>query len=70
MAKHGLKSNFYALQGKKGTVVKIIKLDQTGQIKIDGQIWSARSLHLQLLEPGALVEVIRVSGCHCIVKKY
>jgi membrane protein implicated in regulation of membrane protease activity len=40
----------------------------SGQIKIDGQLWSARSLdHSQVFEPGQRVTVIQLSGVTAMV---
>ena len=40
----------------------------TGQVKIGGEVWTARSFNAEIIFEGASVEVIRVQGCHVIVK--
>jgi membrane protein implicated in regulation of membrane protease activity len=62
------KTNMYALQGKRGYVLKEITSISMGEVKIGAERWSARSLHQDVISVGALVEVVQVSGCHCVVK--
>lgn len=62
------KTNVYALDGKKAIVLKTINSQQTGQVKIDGEIWSARSLHDVSLAEGIVVIVVQVRGAHLVVK--
>lgn len=62
-------SNVYALVGKRAVVVVAITLNNPGTIKVDGEIWVARSVHTD--EPigvGSLVEVVGSSGSHLKVK--
>lgn len=63
------RTNVYALQGKRGFVIKRITVEMPGLVKIDGEIWVARSLHGELLEEKVSVEVVDVRGAHVIVKK-
>ena len=46
------------LVGRRAVVVK--SLAPTGQVKLDGELWAARSA--TLLEPGSAVVVERVDG--------
>lgn len=66
--KHSLKTNVYALQGKKAVVTQKINPATTGQIKVDGQVWSAKSFHNQSHMPGDMVEIVSIQGCHAMVK--
>ena len=62
-------TNVYALQGKRGLVVRTIEVDSPGQIKVQGEVWSARSLHGERIEHGEQIEVVQVKGSHLIVQK-
>jgi membrane protein implicated in regulation of membrane protease activity len=64
-----LQTNVGALQGKVGVVIEVILPYQVGQVNLNGEIWSARSLHDESTLVDTLVEVVRVSGCHLIVRK-
>lgn len=66
MPKHGYKTNIYALQGKKAEVIKKIEPLQTGFIKLNGEMWSAKSN--EVCPAGSVVEVVDVIGCHCFVR--
>ena len=61
------KSNVDALPGKKGFVVEKMFHNHVGQVQVEGQIWSAQSLHQELLEKGTSIIVIRVEGVRLIV---
>ena len=63
-----VKTNVYALEGKKAVVVETINPQKTGQVKVEGEIWTARSLHDLLLVEGAMVIVVQVRGAHLVVK--
>ncbi len=62
-------TNVDALVGKRGVVIKTIAPHITGQAKIDGHIWSARALGAETILQGGCIEVLRVQGCHVIVKE-
>jgi membrane protein implicated in regulation of membrane protease activity len=61
-------TNVDILQGKKAVIVKNIVPGVMGQAKVKGEIWAARAINEEILFEGAVVEVIRVEGCHVIVK--
>jgi membrane protein implicated in regulation of membrane protease activity len=63
-------SNVDALIGKHGRVVVSIEGDNSGQVKVDGEVWSARSHDHTSIEKDSLVVIRRVSGVHLIVKKH
>ncbi|MBE6835721.1 MAG: NfeD family protein [Ruminococcaceae bacterium] len=46
---------------------KIDNLSATGQVKVDGQIWSARSCDDAVIEEGKQVEIKRIDGVKLIV---
>lgn len=62
-------SGVQALPGKRAVVIKTIHPDQFGQVKISGEIWSARSVHNQHIAQGTLVEVVYQRGAHVVVKE-
>ncbi len=61
-------TNVDVLPGKKGIIITAIAPGMTGQVKIGGEVWTARSFNAEIIFEGASVEVIRVQGCHVIVK--
>ena len=53
--------------GVSGLVVQRVDRDN-GQIKIDGELWSARSMEVgRVFEPGERVTVIQLSGVTAVV---
>jgi len=62
-------SNVYALQGKRGLVVKAIVPGAFGQVKVAGELWAARAQDKQEILMGSWVEIVCVQGAHVIVKK-
>lgn len=63
------KTNVEAVIGQSGPVVKGIERYATGQVKINGQIWSALSEDGEPIETGMKVQVVAVEGVKLIVKK-
>ena len=64
------KTNVDGVPGKKGVVSEEINnLEQTGAVKLDGMVWTARSEDGTIIEKGSTVEVISVSGVKIVVKK-
>lgn len=65
-----LKTNAYSIIGKKGVVVtKINNIDGVGQIKIDGDVWSAKAFSNEEIEKNVEVEVVEIDGVKAVVKK-
>ncbi len=63
-------TNVYTILGKKATVTQAIdNVKGLGQIKIDGDVWSAKNESEDLIAEGESVEVIRIDGVKAIVKK-
>lgn len=68
VSKHSVATNMYALIGKKAVVIEDICPQMAGQVKIDGELWKA---HCAIsLKKDELVEVVRVTGCHVLVKPF
>ena len=64
-----IKTNVYALQGKKAVVIRSITPFQPGQIKCDGQIWTARSVGRVKIEKDTVVQIEHIQGVHALVKQ-
>ena len=63
-----VKTNVDAVIGQKGHVTEAIdNVDATGQVKLGGMYWTARSASGQNIEKGALVQVERVEGVKVFV---
>lgn len=60
-------SNVKALVGQHGISTTDIKPLQYGQVKVNGEIWTAISNHE--IEPGTRIEVIDIDGVKLIVQK-
>jgi membrane protein implicated in regulation of membrane protease activity len=66
-AGHHTKTNVEALVGAKAVVVSTVDA-QSGQVKLAGEIWSARAYdETQVLEPGRSVTVMDISGATAVV---
>ncbi len=63
------RSNIYALQGKQGRVVRKITPEKTGEVKINGELWMARSADNAIISENEIVEIVIVRGAHVVVKK-
>jgi len=64
-----LKTNVYALQGKRGIIVEEITHVEKGWVKVEGELWSAVSSDDMPIEKGAVVKVVGNAGSHLTVKK-
>lgn len=62
-------TNAHALIGKHAFVIQTIHPEQAGQVKVGGEIWSARALNSGKIEKEAVVEVVAIRGVHVLVKK-
>ncbi|MDN5325913.1 MAG: hypothetical protein PWP41_609 [Moorella sp. (in: firmicutes)] len=63
----GRPSNTGALIGQQGYVVEEVTADR-GLVRVNGEVWSARSLDGQILNAGAPVRVVQVEGAKLLVK--
>ena len=62
-------TNSGRLIGEEGVVVQEIQnLDAVGQVKIQGNVWSARSENGQAIPENSRVTVVRIEGVRLIVK--
>jgi len=60
-------TNIYALEGKRAKVIKPILPVGVGQVKVFGEIWSARSHTGEAIAEGEVVEIVNVKGSHLVV---
>lgn len=62
-------TNVYSIIGKKALVIKTIDpIHSVGQIKINGEVWTAESEDNQIIEKGSEVEILEIKGVKTIVK--
>ncbi len=63
-------TNAYSIIGKKGIVTKEINsLKGTGQIKVNGESWSAEGSKEDIIQEGTEVTVLEIKGVKAIVEK-
>jgi membrane protein implicated in regulation of membrane protease activity len=64
-----LPTGIEALEGKKALVLERVARDE-GQVKLDGQVWTARPLNdNEVYEPGERVTVMQINGATAVVFK-
>ncbi|MDT5020007.1 MAG: hypothetical protein QOC88_342 [Mycobacterium sp.] len=64
-----LSTGIAALEGKRALVLDHVARDE-GQVKVDGQVWTARPLNEgDEFEPGEQVTVMRIDGATAVVWK-
>ncbi|MDE5605652.1 MAG: NfeD family protein [Eubacterium sp.] len=64
-----VKTNADRYIGQTGVVTEAISnIDAKGQVKVDNQIWSARSENEESISEGTKVTVLRIEGVKLIVK--
>ena len=61
------KTNTEALIGKKATVLQPVSENRGGLVKVNGEIWAAKSSHE--IATNANVEVVKIEGCTLFVKE-
>ena len=62
-------TNVYSIIGKKALVIKTIDpIHSVGQIKLNGEVWTAESENNEIIEVGLEVEVLEIKGVKAIVK--
>jgi membrane protein implicated in regulation of membrane protease activity len=63
------KTNVNALAGKAAVVIKEIKKYEKGEIKVNGQVWTAISENNEEIEAGAECTILRIEGVKAVVTK-
>lgn len=61
-------TNAFSIIGKKALVRKEINSNSVGQIKINGEIWSAESENNEIIPEDSEVEIVKINGVKAIVK--
>ncbi len=62
------KTNAFSIIGKKAIVIKSIdSINGIGQIKVDGEVWSAEGINGSNIEKGTEVEITKIDGVRAIV---
>jgi membrane protein implicated in regulation of membrane protease activity len=65
----GLPTGIKALEGKSALVLDRVTHDE-GQVKVDGQVWTARPMNDgDVFEPGERVTVMHIDGATAVVWK-
>ena len=64
-------TNVYSVIGKRAIVIQDVNIDKSsGQVKIDGDVWSAKAENPEEIIPvDSHVEILRVEGVKVIVKR-
>ena len=63
-----VKTNAFSLVGQNGIVIKDIdSINSKGQIKVDGEVWSAVGKNDINIEKGTEIEVLEIKGVKAIV---
>ena len=62
------KTNAFSIIGKKALVIKEINSHSVGQIKINGEVWSAEAENDETISEGSEVEIVKINGVKAIVK--
>ena len=64
-----VKTNAYSIEGKVGKVtVDIEPIEGKGQIKVNGEVWSARSEENEIIPKDTEVIIEKIDGVKAIVK--
>lgn len=62
-------TNVFSIIGKKALVIKDIDpINSSGQIKLNGEVWSAETENNEIIKEGSEVEVLKITGVKAIVK--
>jgi membrane protein implicated in regulation of membrane protease activity len=69
-AGQGLPEPMKALEGKSALVLDRVARHEGGQVKLNGQVWTARALNdTDVYEPGDQVTVVHIDGATAVVSK-
>lgn len=64
-----VETNAYSIIGKKGIVLQDINSTyDIGQVKISGEVWSAKSDDNDVIKKGSQIEVVKIEGVKAVVK--
>lgn len=66
--KDSISTNSYSLIGKHGVVTMDINpIEATGQVKVNGEIWSAKTEDETSIAKGTEVEILKIDGVKLVV---
>lgn len=64
------KTNAFSIIGKKALVIKEINpIKSTGQIKVNGEVWTAETENDEVIPEGSEVEILEIKGVKVVVKE-
>ena len=63
------KTNLDLIVGSKVKVIKPITKDELGSVKVNGIVWSIKSIDDKTIKQDSMVEIVRIEGNKLIVKK-
>lgn len=64
------KTNAFSIIGKKALVIKEINpIKSTGQIKVNGEVWTAETENDEIIPEGSEVEILEIKGVKVVVKE-
>ena len=64
-----VETNAYSIICKKGIVIQDINSTYgIGQVKISGEVWSAKSDDNDIIKKGSQIEVVKIEGVKAVVK--
>ena len=67
--KDEVKTNAYSIIGKKGVVtVEINSQNGVGQVKVESEKWSAKSIDNEIIHVGTEIEIVEIDGVKVVVK--
>lgn len=62
-------TNSYSLIGQKAIVIEDINsIESKGKVKINGEVWSAKTSDENIIEKGTEVEITEITGVKLVVK--
>lgn len=64
-----VKTNVDSLIGKKGIVIEVITEHSYGQVKINGQVWTAKGNDDKTIDRGQEIVVSSIEGVKLVVKQ-
>lgn len=68
-SKNAEATNAFSIIGKKGIVIEAIDLAKgTGQIKVEGEVWTAKTINEDILAKDTEVEIASIDGVKACVK--
>jgi len=67
ISKKTVPTNVYSIVGKQGIVTKSISFEEPGQVKVEGEIWTAISENSTAIEKDTEITVNKIEGVKLIV---